>query len=375
MGPAVPQQPGAARRRRKGRDPHWDNVRLVSGILVVLGHLTDSLAQTDGLRWLLIASWAMRVPVFVILAGYFSSAGPLNTRELRRLSESVLAPYLLIGLLHTMQHKMAFGSWKFFTTEPAWATWFLLSLLMWRMLLPYVAVLRYPLLFSLGGALAVGFVGSFDASFSASRTVTFLPFFVLGWKLRQGLADELLHARWTRLPAIGVLAVTAVAGWFLRNTVDTSWLAMRSSYADSVGFAPQYAWGVRGLVLLCGMGIALSFIRVIPKRQIPVVSYLGTGGLYIYLLHPLIVRELTARGIVTAGPWPEQLGVVAVAVALAAVLGSPPVRRIARPLVQPRLPWLYPREPERAPRADHGTPPTGAALPAPAPAVTSPGLP
>lgn len=370
--PAAPKPHGAP---RKARDPHWDNIRLVSGTLVIFGHLTESVAHADGLRWLLIASWAMRVPVFVLLAGYFSSAGPLGFRELRRLSESVLAPYLLIGLLHTLQQKLAFGHWKFFTSEPAWGTWFLLSLLMWRMLLPYLATLRYPLFTSLCAALAVGYIDSFDASFSASRTVTFLPFFLLGWKLRQGQAHELLRARATRLPALGVLAVTAVAGWFLRDVVDTSWLAMQAPYAESVALAPQWAWGVRGAVLLCGMGIALCFIRLVPKRRIPVVSYLGAGGLYIYLLHPPIVRTLTADGIVTAGPWPEQLGLIAVAVVLAAALGSPPVRRAARPLVQPRLPWLYARQPETPAPRERPAPSTTAAQPAAAtaPAVTTRG--
>ncbi|NLU70886.1 acyltransferase family protein [Streptomyces sp. HNM0574] len=335
------------------RDPHWDNVRLVSGTLVLVGHLIEPLGTVDGLRWVYVTSWAMRVPVFVIVAGYFSSAGPLSARELRRLTESVLAPYLLISLLHTLQLKLLYGDWTFFVGDPAWGLWFLLSLFVWRLLLPYLAVLRWPLPLSMLASLAVGYMGSFGATFSASRTLAFLPFFVLGWQLRQGHArsagvtDELLHARWTRWAAVGVLAVTAAAGWVFRYRIDTAWLAMRAPYADSVPLEPEWAWGLRGMVLVCGMVIALSFIRLVPKRQLPVVTYLGAGGLYIYLLHPLLLRALTAVWDVTSvGPWPEQLALLALGVTLAAALGSPPVRRLTRPVVQPRLPWLYAREPE-----------------------------
>lgn len=337
---------GKAARRGKARDPHWDNVRFLSGTLVLVGHMIEPLGHIDGMRWLYITSWAMRVPVFVLVAGYFSSAGPLGTLELRRLTEAVLAPYLLIGLLHTLQVRLLEGEWKFFTSKPAWGLWFLLSLFVWRLLLPYLAVLRYPLATALAAALVVGYLDDFTHTFSASRTVTFLPFFLLGWKLRQGLAEQLLHASWCRHAAIGVLAVTATAGWFLRYDIDTSWLGMQTPYQDTVSFAPVWAWGLRGAVLACAALIALSFIRLVPKRRLPLVTYLGSGGLFVYLLHPLLLRVLFHfTGLTWVGPWPEQVAVLALGCAMAAALASPPVRWLARPLVQPRLPWLYAPEP------------------------------
>ncbi|SCK10603.1 acyltransferase family protein [Streptomyces sp. WMMB 322] len=333
---------------RKVRDPHWDNVRFLSGTLVLTGHLIEPIAHLDGLRWLYVTSWAMRVPVFVIVAGYFSSAGPLGRRELRQLTESVLAPYLLISLLHTAQIRLLYGNWKFFTSEPAWGLWFLLSLFVWRMLLPYLAVLRYPLSAAMAAALAVGHLDGFTHTFSASRTVAFLPFFLLGRQLRQGLADQLLHTARSREAAAGVLAVTATACWFLRHDIDVGWLAMNAPYGETVSFAPAWAWGLRGTVLLCGMLIALSFIRLVPKRRLPVVTYLGAGGLYIYLLHPLVLRVFFRfGGLGWVGPWPEQTALLVLGGALAAALASPWVRRVTKPVVQPRLRWLYAPEPSR----------------------------
>ncbi|NGO68717.1 acyltransferase family protein, partial [Streptomyces boncukensis] len=339
------------------REPRWDNVRFLSGTLVVIGHTTESLAHSDGLRWLYVATWPLRVPVFVLLAGYFSSAGPLDARELRRLSESVLLPYLVIGLLHTLQLRAMYGDWNFFLEKPAWALWFLLALLAWRMVLPYVAVLRFPLLITTLLALTIGLAHGFGESFSASRIVCYLPFFLLGWKLRQGgsTTARLLRARWTRNAAVCVLAVTAAAGWVLRYDVDIAWLAMRSPYAE-MSAPPGPVWApiaLRAVVLLGGGVVALSLVRLVPARRLPLISYLGAGGLYIYLLHPLAVRPLTVYGDVSrVGPWPEQLALIALAVALAAALGSPPVRKLARPLVQPRLPWLYAEG--RRPRGRHG---------------------
>lgn len=347
------------------RDPHWDNVRFASGTLVLVGHLIENLGHIDGLRWLYMASWPLRVPVFVVVAGYFSSAGPPGRRELRQLTEAVLAPYVLIGLAHTLQIRLLEGEWRFFTSEPAWGLWFLLSLAAWRVLLPYLAVLRRPLTASVAAALAVGYLDGFDGTFSASRTVAFLPFFLLGWRLRQGLADRLLHARWSGHAAAGVLVTVAAACWFLRHRVHPGWLAMRTPYRYLEAFDAAWAWGLRGAVIGVGMLAAPAFIRLVPRHHLPAVTYLGAGGLFVYLLHPLVLRVFFHYGgLEWVGPWHEQLAVLAGGCALAAVLASPWVRRLTRPLVQPRLPWLY--APERADAPAAGGAPQRPAEPVPA---------
>ncbi|MGP3968732.1 hypothetical protein [Streptomyces sp. 6N223] len=69
----------------------------------------------------------------------------------------------------------------------------------------------------------------------------------------------------------------------------------------------------------------------------PRVTYLGAGGLYIYLLHPLALRALAhaGYGLDWVGSWPEQAALLCLAVLLTAVLASPHVRRLTRPVIQP----------------------------------------
>lgn len=352
----------SASARGAGRDPHWDNVRWVAGTLVLFGHAMDQLRDIEGLRWLYVATWAMRVPVFVMVAGYFSNAGPVTPREARRLIESILVPYLAISLLHTLQihHYSDTGEWRFFTINPAWGLWFLLSLLFWRAGLPFLAQLRYPLATSVAVALIAGYVVRLDVTFSVSRTLTFLPFFLLGWKMRQGLFSGVLRARWSLPTAWAVISTTCAAAWFLKDHVDLHALGMRDPYGAGHLLNAPLAWLPRGAMLLLGMIIAVSLLRVVPKRRVPVITYLGAGGLYVYLLHPLVLRYyLHTYGTGWVGPWQDQLALVLLCVALAAALASPPVRWAARPLVQPRLPWLFrPAEPA-APRA-HPPHPGGA---------------
>jgi fucose 4-O-acetylase-like acetyltransferase len=317
---------------RSGRAPRWDNIRFVAGSLVVFVHMADQLAALDGVRWLYLATWALRVPAFALLAGYFSHAGPLRPRSARPLMLAIVVPYLAVGLLHTLERRWATGEWRLFLDEPAWAMWFLLSLLCWRLALPYLARLRYPLATALAAALAAGCLpATIGGTLALSRTLCFLPFFVLGWRLREGtLATSLLSA-WSRYAAVAVLVTAFAAAWPLRDEVRFGWLQMKGPYEEPREVA------IRAAVLLAGAAVALSFIRLMPRHRLPVVTYLGAGGMYIYLLHPLALRLLAHAGIGFGwvGPWPEQAALLALAALLAAALASPPVRRLTRPLIQP----------------------------------------
>jgi fucose 4-O-acetylase-like acetyltransferase len=318
---------------RTRRAPRWDNIRFVAGSLVVFVHMVDGpVATLDGVRWLHLATWALRVPAFALLAGYFSHAGPPRLVSARPLLLTVALPYLAVGLLHTLERRWATGEWRSFVLEPAWTMWFLLSLLCWRLALPYLARLRHPLAVSVALALAAGLLpASLGGTLGLSRTLAFLPFFLLGWRLREGLFADATRAPWSRYAAMAVLGVVFAAAWPLRHEVRHAWLGMRLPYETPSELA------IRAAVLLAGAAVTLSFVRLMPRHRLPFVTYLGAGGMYIYLLHPLALRALHHAGIGYSwvGPWPEQAALVCFATVLAAALASPPVRHLARPLIQP----------------------------------------
>ncbi len=328
--------------QRDARDPGWDNLRFAAGALVVVMHAADPiLADRDGLRWLHIATWALRVPLFAVLAGYFSSAAPLTRRRGGLLVESLVVPYVALQALSALEiWAMSGYAWPDEVKARTWTMWFLVSLLVWRLALPYLARLRHPLSASVVAAVLAGYLPLTEiALFEFSRNVCFLPFFLLGWRLREGGLDE-LRSRLSRRAAWTVLGVTFAAAWPLTRLLDVEWLKMRAPYAQAAGeqLAASHAWAVRGAILLGGMLVVLSAIRLVPRRRLPFVTCLGAGGLYIYLLHPLALRPLNAADVPARfDSWPDQGALVLATMLLAAALASPPVRRLTRPLVQPRL--------------------------------------
>ncbi|WP_130797629.1 MULTISPECIES: acyltransferase family protein [Streptomyces] len=333
------------RARSKSRDPWWDNVRYTSGTLVVVGHTIEPLRDMDGPLWLWMVTWALRLPVFVMVCGYFSSAGPLNLRESRRILESIALPYIFFSILQTLQVRWLEGEWKIYLGLPKWTLWFLLSLIVWRVALPYVVALRYPFTMTVAASLAIGYFNEFGAEFSASRTVALFPFFVLGWKIKEGLFAGLFERRWTRGLSVGLLLGSGVVAWLVRHDVRIGWTTMAAPYESQAEFFGTYwAWVFRATLLAWGIVMGLSLINLVPRRRIPVVTYLGAGGMYIYLLHPLVLRPLRETGIFErVDQRSEQLLIILAAVVLAALLASPPVRLLAKPVVQPSVSWLFSR--------------------------------
>ncbi|MDB1086694.1 acyltransferase family protein [Streptomyces sp. ACA25] len=327
----------------KSRDPWWDNIRYISGTLVVVGHTIEPLRNFDGPLWLYLATWALRLPVFVMVCGYFSTAGPLTAREIRRIVESIALPYLFFTAFQTVQIKWLTGEWKVALALPKWTLWFLFSLIIWRVLLPYIAALRFPLTLSIIASLAIGYFDEFGSAYSASRTVAFLPFFILGWKIKQGLFSQLLSTRWTRYAGAGLITGSAAIAWLVRDEVGLGWLSMSAPYGTQAdAFGTLWAWTFRAGLLMWGFTLALCLINLVPRRNIPFVTYLGAGGMYIFLLHPLVLRPLREYGIFErVDSKHEQVFTVMAAILLAALLASPPVRRLARPVVQPNIPWLF----------------------------------
>ncbi|MFR9726068.1 acyltransferase family protein [Streptomyces sp. MS19] len=326
-------------------------MRYIAATTVLVGHaITPLRDQFPYMHWLYNASWQLGVPAFALISGRFSPALPLTGRAAGRLVTGIAFPFVAFSLVTSVQRWALDGVWYFSLVEPAATLWFLLSLLFWKMALPYVVTLRYPLVLSVVLALAVGFADDIAYPFSAAQTIAFFPFFYLGHLLRERPEFAAAVAAVPRWAA--ALVTTALAGgvWLLDDTLSPEWPAMRQPYSAE-DF--PYALGVpiRAAVLLWGVIAVIALIRLVPRRHVPLMTSLGTAGMYLYVLHPLVLTyfhhiDFFARIDTDA----EALAVLAVAIASTVVLGSRPVQALTRPLVQPRGRWLL-RPPERLPDA------------------------
>ncbi|MFT2817990.1 acyltransferase family protein [Leifsonia sp. A12D58] len=336
---------------QKQRVPYWDNARWIAIVLVVVGHaILKLIGESDPAYELYLFIYAFHVPLFVAVSGYFVKAGPPGMRQMRRLLTDVIFPYLIFETIWTTI-RWARGDkfWLDYATA-SWTLWFLLALALWRIALPYLALLRYPLLISIVISVAAGYLSTVDSTFALSRTLGLLPFFVLGWKLRQcGITGNWLKLgsasiwRWRAgsLALFTALAVYIVLNidW-LREVKVRRFLLYNETY-PSFGYSEFWAGGIRLGLILLSSALVIAFLMLVPRRRTWFTAF-GAATMYIYLLHTFLLYPFRETGILD-GPQPPWVlpAMLLLSLGIAILLSLPFVKRWFQPIVQPRAKWMF----------------------------------
>jgi fucose 4-O-acetylase-like acetyltransferase len=339
---------------RKRRVPFWDNARWASITLVVIGHGIERLTTgSDHALELYLFIYAFHMPAFAIISGYFSKATPPGRRQMVKLVTDILIPYIVLQAIWSLVQYLAEGKKGFNPAEPHWTLWFLLALAIFRVALPYLALLRWPLLWAIAFSVGVGYLDSVDSTFSLSRAIGLLPFFLLGWNMRQWRIVDRWHALrrgvWRyRLAAVAVFAAwAAVVIAFitpLRAFALQGWFMYDDSYSG-LGEGVWWSGFLRLGVIALAVVLSFSFLILIPRRPTWFTAF-GQATMYVYLLHSFVLYPLRETGILkgdhSSAEW--LLSMVLACIGISIALSSPLIRRIFRPLIEPKPLWMFTRE-------------------------------
>ncbi len=329
--PGTPQGPSP-----RGRDPWFDNAKMLLVTLVVVGHSwvllpADSLAR----NWFYDFMYLWHMPAFLVVTGYLSRSFTWSRRNLWRLVTMVAVPYLVFEALMAAFRVRVGGESGIDTLflEPHWPMWFLAALFLWRLATPVLT--RLPAAPAV--AVAVSLLGGLLPGdlLDVGRVTAMLPFFVTGLVARREHV-ELLRTPRVRLAAVAVLAVAFVAATFMDGRIRTEWLYWRSGYdALEVSFATGAA--VRLGLLVVATVLALGALSLVPARR-HWFSALGASTMTVYLFHGFVVRGAEYAGLLDwsqARPWLGLLVATAASAVLAVLLAAPPVSRRLEVLIDP----------------------------------------
>lgn len=343
----------------------WDNARFALIALVVVGHTISTVRLDTSLAYgVYTYVFLFHMPALIALSGYFSRADA-STKTVRATVQLivlwVLWEAIWVGIGFTAVDETPAQS---FLVSPSWTLWYLVTIVTMRILLPYLAQLRHPLLVSIAIALAGGVIPVIGTEFSAARTLTFLPFFIAGWLARtRGWLDgewftaprrRLRAASWALLSAVAALFVVLpqLRSWWLLD----GWLTWRDGYARRFSDAPIGDWSphhwvettlggiaITALLLLLAAAMTLAVLVVTPRRRLVITDW-GARTLSVYLLHGPIVWGLRQLGVIeTVGALgaPGVVILVIGGVLLAALLALAPVERAFRWVLAPNLDRLF----------------------------------
>lgn len=346
-GPAAPAgsaAPAAHHSPSAGRDPFFDNAKYLAIVLVAMGHAWEPLtghSRAAGALYLLVYTFHM--PAFIVISGYFSRSFDARPDRVRRLVTGVAIPYVLFEAAYSL-----FRNWADDSTsqaisllDPWYLTWFLVALFVWRLTAPVWRVVRHPVAVALVIAALASVSPAIGDDLELQRVLQFLPYFVLGMCLRAEHFHLARH-RVVRVLSVPVgLAALTVCYWAAPR-MDRAWLYHRTS-AQELG-APWWTGPVMTAALFCcSLTLTVSFFAWVPRRRTWFTA-LGAGTLYGYLLHGFVAKGSRFGGWYDHG-WihtpPGQVAVTALAVVVVTALCTPPVQRVFRFTIEPRMPWAF----------------------------------
>ena len=265
------------------RDAALDNLKGLLIISVVYVHFYDLLGQKTALlftiRTLLLT---VQMPLFLFLSGYF---GKHVEKRRRSAWADYLIPFLLFNplyyLIRSGQEDIKFG-----LLRPLNMYWFLLTLLVIRLLMPELLRVRWLLPVSIVVALLAGGDKDFGRVLSLSRTVCFLPFYLMGYYCTP---EHMKRIRKIPIPvaAAGAAAGALMALW-LTDTMPLDKEASHpfqlvNSYATQ-GLEPWQGIAFRLAIYIAAPLMGMLLIRLIPSRR-SLLTGIGRGSMTVYLLH------------------------------------------------------------------------------------------
>jgi fucose 4-O-acetylase-like acetyltransferase len=317
----------------QGRDTRIDNAKGLLIVLVVTGHLVWPVPSggraADALYFFV---YFFHMPMFALVSGYLSRAEAGRGAVVRN-ARLLLAPYVVFFALHALMLRLM-GQAPYPFLQGLYGLWYLLSLFLWRTMLPYVRRVPLALPASIVLALAAGFVPFIGMDLSLSRTLVLLPFFLAGhWMREKGRAPTRAVGRAT---GAAVAAAGLLLAWWLSGYAFQPMLYGNGPYA-TLGPGVGVGLAARAIQLAVAFGLGLGALALVPFTENP-LTRIGRHSLHVYLLHSVLLVPYRL--------WPAAYGalgstawlLVPAACVLAWLLACPPVVRATRRLVAPLPP-------------------------------------
>ncbi len=315
----------------KKRDYLFDNYRTILIILVVAGHVIETIYHNnwllEGLKW---SIYAFHIPAFVFISGYFSK----KTSTLKDLTRKLLVPYLVFEVLYYLLYTFVIHKeTKLYLLHPKFTLWYLLALFFWKWVTPNFKKLPGYFAISILLGIAIGFSGMKDNFLTIPRTLVFYPYFLAGTELNR---DTVTRFRGKQIGSVklsyfvgAVLAVSALLVFLFSEQIPVTPQIFygRYSYA-TMRQAPVTGVLLRLLAYAIGFSITYCLLLLISEKESR-FTFIGKNTLTVYLFHGPVYKVIAATGVLKfVNTIPETLLLLIGIVLLSCALATKPFTRL-----------------------------------------------
>ena len=276
----------------KKRIALWDNLKFLLIIFVVIGHYTQQFrADNETLQRIYVFIYSFHMPIFIFVTGLFSKKA-VDEKNIKK-----ALPYLTCFFTTTLILFItkALLGWApvFELFSPSGISWYLMSMFFMFLITMLIKDYKPQYIFVLSLIIGVmcGFVQTENPDFFTwMRTLTFYPFFCLGYISDREKIEKATNKISIKITAvIFFVAIYLLIYFYPKQANKISRLnTARHTYSELGRFAP-YGWELRLLTYAISFAAIFLLISLIPRKKIKGFTSLGERTLGIYMFHYVII--------------------------------------------------------------------------------------
>lgn len=274
----------------KGRDYYFDNAKFILILLVVVAHAISPL-KTNALKiktvWTVINAFHM--PAFIFISGYFAKSYITKDRRVKvQKLVTYIMYYLFAQLTVSLFEYYVLGSVNMAKSvfSPRSSLWYLMCLIWWFLLLPYITRLKVPVV--IAAAFLFGLLVGYDTSvgdfLSVCRAVCHFPFFIAGYYFKK---DWLFRFRniYTQIAAVVVLVLSTIWTFYNLDYIPSRIITSNYNYehANLKTFV-NFPFMNRLIYYIVAFILVFAVLLLVPRGKAFFTRF-GSRTLQVYILH------------------------------------------------------------------------------------------
>lgn len=262
-----------------------DNLKVILIFFVVFGHVIEYYINDNSiLMTLYIFIYIFHMPLFIFISGYLSK----NFYKMKRKAiRNLLIPYIIFNMIWYTAVYIGTRRAMFSVLYPGWTLWYLLSLFFWRITLKYLIKFKHILLLSFIAGVLVGLIPSIGSILSISRTIVFLPFFLLGYYTTEEHLEKIKSFK-SEYAITGILVFLLVAIYIVKNDLF-NYKFLYNSYSYNALEVSLFEGTIFRIFLYFGAIIfSICVINLVPRKE-QFFSKIGKATMNIYVFHIYLV--------------------------------------------------------------------------------------
>lgn len=232
------------------------------------------------------------MPLFIFISGRFSHIS--DRLKYKKNILRLLETYVVFQIILTLVSLVQCGEFSFeFLTTPNWVLWYLVALIYWRILIysipeRWLQHQKYMIIASLGICLLGGFI-PIGSPFVVQRTLSSLPFFVLGYYSVYIDIKKYIDKIPVLFAVFVLLCSFCILFFILNKNLNIVVNGSLPYRLDSFGHALMHI-GARCLFIPIAIIISSMIMRLVPVN--PILAKWGTKTLFVYIYHSIAVLFL-----------------------------------------------------------------------------------